>query len=129
VRKDINLAFQLYWSDLGASANRLRTSVERMLDTFGIPRSVTVNNKKKFRPLASRIDLFTQQKTQFKDSLDALRLVGNLGTHATIDRQSLLAAFSVFEDALAEIFGNRSKKAKDLTKKLIKGKGKLKGTA
>jgi hypothetical protein len=126
VKKDIVLAFQLYWSDLGASANRLRTSIERILDHFEIPKTITSNKKKRFRPLASRIDLFTEKNPAFKDSLNALRQVGNLGTHSTIDRQSLLAAFSILEDALAELFGKRSKKAKSLIKKLIKGKGKLK---
>lgn len=126
VKREIELAFQLYWSDLGASANRLRSSVERMLDEFGIAKTITTGGKKRFRPLASRIDLFAHQKPAFKDSLDALRHVGNLGTHAVVDRPSLLAGFSILEDALAEILGKRSKKARSLIKKIIKGKGKLK---
>lgn len=39
VRHEIELAFQLFWSDLGASASRLRTGVERLLDDFKVPRT------------------------------------------------------------------------------------------
>ena len=39
VAKEIKLAFQLFWSDLGASATRLRTSAERLLDDFGIAKT------------------------------------------------------------------------------------------
>ncbi len=128
VRKEVELAFQLFWSDLGASANRLRTSVERLLDDFGIAKTrIDIKSKKRvFRSLASRIDLFKKQEPTHGESLDALRHVGNLGTHSDVSRQSVLAGFAIYEDALAEIYGERSKKVANLTKKIIKGKGKLK---
>jgi len=130
VRKDIKLAFQLFWSDLGASASKLRTSVERLLDDFGIAKTRIDAKKKKrfFLSLASRIDRFKnhKQKPTHSEILDALRHVGNLGTHSDVDRQSVLAGFAIYEEALAEIYGKRTKKAATLAKKIIKGKGKLK---
>jgi hypothetical protein len=130
IANEIWKAFGLFWSDLGASASRLRTSVERMMDDFKIPKTLSTPQKKskRFRTLASRIILFKAKMPTFGDHMDALRYVGNLGTHAEADRQSLLAGFAIYEDALAEIYGKRSKKAKTLTKKLIKGKGILKAS-
>ncbi len=127
IEKQLELAFQLFWSDLGACANRLRTSVERLLDDFKIAKTrVDAKQKKRFFiPLASRIDLFKKQMAAHGESLDALRHVGNLGTHSDVDRQSVLAAFDIYENALAEIYGQRTKKVTTLAKKIIKGKGKL----
>ena len=51
VKQELNLAFQLYWTDLSASTSRLRTSLERVLDDQNIE-THTLNSKsnKKSRP-------------------------------------------------------------------------------
>jgi len=128
VAKELKLAFQLFWSDLGASATRLRTSAERLLDDFGIAKTrIDMKRKKRvFITLASRIDIFKKKYPEHAESLEALRHVGNLGTHSNVSRQSVLAGFEVYEEGLAEIYGKRSKKVAKLRKKLIKGRGRLK---
>lgn len=128
VAEELDLAFQLYWSDLGASANRLRTSLERLLDDLKIPKTKIDKNQKKhfYRPLASRIGLFAKKKPEYGDNLDALRIVGNLGTHSIVGRQALLAAFEIYEATLAEIYGKRTKKLQKLAKHIKRTKGKLK---
>lgn len=131
VRVELDAAFQHFWSDLGASANRLRASVERLLDNFKIPRTQTRtdrntgNREPVFRPLASRIDLFKREKPEHAESLHALRHVGNLGTHSDVSRRAVLAGFEIYEDALAEIYGKRSERIGCLRKRVIKAKGKL----
>jgi Domain of unknown function (DUF4145) len=127
VRKELVRAFQLFWGDLGASAMRIRTSVERLLDNFSVAKT-TINQQKKrvYIPLASRIDIFSKNHPDHAEALTALRFVGNLGTHSDVAPQSVLAAFEVYEEALAEIYGRRSKKVARARKRLIKGKGKLK---
>jgi hypothetical protein len=127
VKQQLELAFQLFWSDLGASASRLRASVECLLDGFKIARYQIDAKKKKrfFKTLASRIELFKKHHAH-GEILDALRHVGNLGTHSDVGRQSVLAGFEIYENALAEIYGKRTQKVKTLTKLIIKTKGKLK---
>jgi hypothetical protein len=128
VSKELKLAFELFWSDMGASATRLRASVERLLDHFGIAKTRidSKRGKRVFLPLASRIEIFKKKNPEHAEGLEALRHVGNLGTHSNVSRQSVLAGFEVYEEGLAEIYGKRSKKVAKLRKKLIKGRGKIK---
>jgi len=125
VEKEIENSFQLFWVDLGASANRMRTSLERVMDHFQI-RKFNKTGKRVAIPLANRISLFEQEHgSQFSDIFTALRHVGNLGSHADIDRVSLLSAYEVYEHALSELFAKRSKKIAALSKKIVKSKGKV----
>jgi len=127
VSRQIELAFQLYWSDLSAASNRLRTSVERLLDDFKIAKGFTdpKTKKKLFRSLSSRIDLFKKKQPNHAESLDALRYVGNVGTHSEVSRQAILAAFEIYEEALAEIYGHRTRRIKKLVKTIRKTKGRM----
>jgi hypothetical protein len=126
IEKELQQAFQLFWVDLNASANRLRTSLERLLDNVGIKR-FNKTGKRVSIALAQRIKLFeTEHGTEFSDIFTALRHVGNLGTHSTVSRTALLTAFEVYEHALNELFGKHKKKIAGLSKKLIKAKGKIK---
>lgn len=122
----LELAFQLYWTDIGASANRIRTSVERLLDNLKIPKSEkTAKNKRRRLTLAERINLFEVKHTAYGDFLHALRNVGNVGTHASADRQAILGAFEIYEESLAQLYGMKNKKLKALAKKLTKQRGHL----
>jgi hypothetical protein len=126
VKGELEQSFQLFWADLNAAANRLRTSLERALDEIGI-KKYNKTGKRVSLPLASRITSFEKQYgNEFSEIFTALRHVGNLGTHANVSRVALLTAYEVYEHALSELFGKRKKKIADLSKKLVKSKGKMK---
>jgi hypothetical protein len=126
VERELQQAFLLFWADLNASANRLRTSLERVMDALKIKR-FNKSGKRISIPLAQRIKIFEQEYgTEFSDIFTALRLVGNLGTHADVARTALLSVFEIYEHALNELFGKHKKKIEKLSKKLVKGKGKIK---
>lgn len=122
--QEVERAFGLYWFDLPAAANALRTSVEKLLDDFAIPRDRT-NKKggKAWLKLQERIDLFKTNAPEYVDSLDALRIVGNLGSHGTVKRNVLLDALEVYEEALAELYGRNRKRLREMAKKIIDSKG------
>lgn len=126
VRYELEQAFALFWIDLNASANRLRTSLERGLDEVGI-KKFNKTGKRISIPLAQRIKLFEKAKgADLSEIFNALRHVGNLGTHASVSRTALLTAFTLYEHALAEWFGGHKKKMAAIAKKLVKSKGKMK---
>lgn len=131
VAHELDLAFQFYWSDYGACASKIRTSVERLMDHFKVAKFRIAKDPKKpskkgrMRPidLASRIDRFisTTGKVVHKDHLHALRVVGNLGTHNnTLTRTELLDAFDIYEHALDELIGKKSSQINAAAKKLSK---------
>lgn len=126
VERELQQSFQLFWADMNGAANRLRTSLERVLDELGT-KKYNKKGKRVSIPLAQRISLFEKEHgPEFSEIFTALRHVGNLGTHANVTRTALLTAFEVYEHALSELFGKHKKKIAAMSKKLIKSKGKLK---
>lgn len=120
----VESAFELYWVDLGASANRLRTSVEVLLDDFKIPREGKRKNGKTYRlSLEARAEAFKLIDSDHATTFDALRVVGNLGSHGEVYRQPLLDAFAIYEDALRELYGKHKQKIAALRKKIIAKSG------
>ncbi|WP_152536032.1 DUF4145 domain-containing protein [Mesorhizobium loti] len=118
----IKQSFSAFWGDRGSAANRLRISVERILDSEGIP---ATTEKGAFITLAARIDLFGEKSPEYKDTLTALRVVGNLGSHdGDVTREALLDAYEVYEDWLKNYVGKHGEKMKGLVKKLTDTKGK-----
>lgn len=106
----------------------MRTSIERLMDHFGIPKTTLVRKAGGGRR-RKRIDLYVRIETfcaaaknvVHQDSLHAIRTVGNLGTHGDdISPELVLDAYEVYEHALNELIGRRSAQIKALAKKLKK---------
>ncbi|WP_179874728.1 DUF4145 domain-containing protein [Rhizobium anhuiense] len=123
--EQLELAFELYWVDKAAAANRLRILVERLMDHLNVPVEGNGKNDKIRRlNLSERIDEFEKMKPGHKAALDALRFVGNHGSHAgQSDQEVLLDAFEVLEDALSELIDNKKAKLAAKAKALIQSKG------
>ena len=129
IRKEITLAFQLYWADLGAATARLRTSLEMVLDDRGVPRkSDKLNLKGKgILNLEQRILKFaaTAGDAESAEAMEALRVVGNIGTHGeTIYDKDFFDLLDVYEHALLEIYEQLSAKRKAKRARLIALKDK-----
>ncbi len=133
VEKEVILSFGLYWTDHRVCASRLRTSLERLMDHFGVARFRVAKNPKnpagpgKRRPieLASRIEMLPRRigSGQYSQTLHALRVVGNLGTHGTaVKKETLLDAYELYEIALAQLFDERATTAKEIIKRLKRAK-------
>lgn len=130
VKEELELSFQLFWSDFGSCATRVRTSVERLMDHYGVPKYQLVK-KKGGGKQRRRLDLYTRIKrfctvaknVVHEDHLHAIRAVGNLGTHdGTMDRDVILDAYEVYEHALQEMIARKSTQIKKLAAKLRKMK-------
>jgi hypothetical protein len=114
VRNEIELSFELFWVDPGACANRLRISVERIMDNANVAGT----------SLAERISLYDARDLH-GETLHALRIVGNLGSHeGKVEREVLCDAYHIYEHALAELYGRRTAKARAIRERLIKTKGR-----
>lgn len=125
VQHELRLAFQLYWADRSASTSRLRTSLERVLDERGIPTLLLSKNgkgKAKRLTLFDRIERF-EKKTEDADStesMNALRVVGNLGTHGDeVTEGDYFDLLDVYEDALLDIYELKKIKLKAKKKSLL----------
>ncbi len=126
VTNEIDRASHLFWADFSSSANRLRVSVELLLDFFKIPRmGIDKHGKPNQLDLNARIALFEKTDADHAQTLTALRMIGNLGSHGSdVAREALLDAFEIYEYALAELCGQRKMRIATIRKKLIDSKGK-----
>lgn len=97
-------AFGLMWVDTGACANRIRSFVEVLLDHFEIEREGPNKAGDIYRyNLPKRIQLFEAKKPGHETLYEALRIVGNLGSHeGSVKWDTLLQAFQL-ADYLIEV--------------------------
>ncbi|MGR9413690.1 DUF4145 domain-containing protein [Rhizobium leguminosarum] len=126
IKPHMRRAFELFWMDHGACANRLRIIVEMTLDQLGVPREGPKGNRKKARwDLAERISDLNRLRPGHEDVLNALRVVGNTGSHeGVVDFEVLLDCFELLEYALIELLERRREGIGEKAKRLIDGKGK-----
>ena len=127
VRDNIRLASSHFWLDTSASANRLRASVEFLLDFLEIPRE-TVNatsGSTRRLDLNARIAHYELVNAEHAPSLTALRMIGNLGSHGEdVQQEAILDAFEIYEYTLDALCGQRKDRIEALRQKLISTKGK-----
>lgn len=127
VREVLEQSFSLFWADLGATANKLRVAAERILNDQGV-KQYNRTGKRVPLPFAKRIELYSQTNAGQKEVLDALRWVGNHGSHSgEVARDDVLTAFELIQSALQDLYGNHYKK--DLARRgrdLVARRGKPK---
>jgi hypothetical protein len=108
IAEQIRAAFSLYWCDLGASLNRLRSAVELLLTEMGIDRYSEKDGRRTPILLHSRIDMLRQRHPNLApmcDQLTAVKWLGNAGSHTEeITRDSVCDAFDIVDHVLRERF-------------------------
>ncbi len=119
-------AFTLYWSDIRACANRIRSCVELILTEYHIKRFEIKKGKRKRLSLHERIELFSYKNATLGDALMAIKWIGNEGSHiGKLTKDDLLDAFEMLEHVLDELFEKRKEKIGKLVKAINKKKGPI----
>jgi hypothetical protein len=82
VKAAIESASEVLWSDPGAAANRLRVGIEHLLTAHKVAKT-TVSKKGKRERISThaRIQLFKTAKPVVGDALEAVKWIGNAGSH------------------------------------------------
>ncbi|NWC70363.1 DUF4145 domain-containing protein [Pseudomonas sp. P7758] len=113
VRQHLLTAFKLYFSDPGSSCNSMRCAVEHVVTSLGVP---PLKSGEKFYPLKERIDAIAPGNEGVVILLNAIRWLGNSGSHAVRDFQAAdaLHAFEILELLLEEVYEDRKRKIIDL---------------
>lgn len=125
-RKHLAKAFELFWADWASCANRLRIVTEYLLDQLAIPRTGVKGKLKNANlDLADRIELLKIARPGHDHLLNALRIVGNLGSHdGEVDFGVILDCFEFLEEALIELLEQRREKMDARAARLIQNRGK-----
>ena len=128
VRQALTRAFALYWSDPSSSGNCIRTAVEFMLDQQAIPRgrNDSKRGERVRRTLHDRLELFAKRRPEIKETLMAVKWLGNAGTHDVLTHENVLDAFELLDHTLDEVYQQRSKRILRTAKAINRAKGPVK---
>ncbi|WP_434382664.1 DUF4145 domain-containing protein [Melittangium boletus] len=101
-----------YWSDPGAAANRIRTSVERLMDHLAIPPMSTLDR---------RIKAYQAAEPELGEHLMAIKWLGNSGSHGAegMTKEDVLDALPLLDHVLGEVFEKRTQQLNRLREKLL----------
>lgn len=103
IRAELSRIGALVWSDPRAASTALRAAVEVLLDKQEVKRSSKAGAP---LTLADRISAFQKGHPEVTHLLDAVRIVGNAGTHeqSPSSADSLLRAMEFVERALDKLY-------------------------
>ena len=125
VVNELQQSFQLFWADLNAAANRMRTSLERALDVLGV-KKYNRTGRRVSLPLAQRIALFEREHGgEFFCNLHGPCHVGNL-VRIRILANGVADGLRAVRARPVRAVRQEEKKLAAMSKKLIKSKGKMK---
>jgi hypothetical protein len=104
-------SFLVFWSNLDACANRLRTAIELLLDGMGVDRKVkqTAAKELTLHQRLERID--SAQYPNVQGMMQAIKLVGNDGSHelGQVSRKDVLDCYEILEHVLELVYPPPSK--------------------
>jgi Domain of unknown function (DUF4145) len=133
VADEVKASFKLVYLDPLAAANRIRASLEVLMDHVNIPRwTGRGKGKKTHLVLHKRIEKFgTETKSEsLQELLTAVKWIGNEGSHGgNLDTDGLLDGYELLEFILMDIFDGTAAKLLAKSKKINKKKGSLRKTS
>jgi hypothetical protein len=125
VRNQLKLAFAHLFGDPGASGNRLRTTVECLMDDRGV-KKYPRNGPRRAINLHTRITDFKDQNAEAAEMLLAVKWLGNTGSHADLNsltREDVLDGMELLERALHLIYDDTAKRLAKLARDINRRRG------
>ncbi len=108
IAAQLRRAFTLFWLDPSAAANRVRASVECLMDHQRVARGLSLHR---------RIERFQAAQPNLGHALMAVKWIGNDGSHRReLARGHLLKAFEMLSHVLEELYGQREQRQKRVAK-------------
>lgn len=121
IKDQIESSFPIFWIDKGACANKLRVSLELILDDQGVDKKCTTKNGEQSYSLHKRILLFEMGNEECGKLLKAMKWLGNEGSHqGNVERNDLLDGFEIFEHLLMELYPDNKIRISELADRLNK---------
>jgi hypothetical protein len=117
----LSVASSLYFSSPSSCCNSVRVAAELILTKLEVP------DKKDDKPIyfSNRINLLPEEQKSTKELFNAIRWIGNHGSHPgnEIEYEDALHALQIMEFLLEEIYGDKRKQLKELAAAINDRKG------
>lgn len=130
VTEQLNLSFSHFFNDLSSCSNRIRNSIELILDDLKAPKKFKDKNQKlkPFKTLNHRI-LNYHKKTKNRkitNYLLAIKIIGNEGSHVgNVDLSDVLDAYEFLELILDFVYDKKNKNTLQKASEIILNKQPL----
>lgn len=122
----LNESFILFWVDENSCGNKIRNSIEKILDLKKIRKTtISKNRKRQYLKLHNRIDLFGKLYPEIEKYLFALKWIGNQGSHNDVyklNKSILIDAYKIIEITLLDLYGNERFVINRLSNRINKNK-------
>jgi hypothetical protein len=123
VEKALKASFSTFFSSPSLSLSALRSALEVLLGEMEIA-SVDVNDK--FLTLAKRINLLPEESREIIEPANAIRWLGNDGTHAggfRVRKSDVLDGYRIFEHILIALYPEKRASINALVSRINEAKG------
>ena len=118
LKDSINQSFSFFFSDLSSCANKIRTSIEILLNDVKAAKSKEVNGqRRKLKTLHSRIEHFKTKNKTVAELCLAIKIIGNEGSHnGTVEIIDILDAYEILEQTIDVCFAKNGKRVLSLAR-------------
>jgi hypothetical protein len=119
VSKLLKDSFGLYWLDIGSCANKIRISIEVLMDELKINKTRIVRGKRKRLRLHERIEIFKIANLEVGNFLLSIKWIGNAGSHfSDIFKEDLLDAYRLLEYSLNQLYNDEKRNLIKISKEI-----------
>jgi len=119
IKHRLNFSFHVFFCDLNASANHVRSCVEELLTLLDIPDRATLHE---------RIQLFRATDSENADRAEALKWIGNLGSHGEqLTKQDLFDSYDILEELLEDIYVGHRRSVREKVREINASRGRRGG--
>ena len=123
VREELDRAYALFWTDLDASGNRIRSALERVLDEQRIPKAPSKQNRKDRLTLHSRIERLKVKNAEAAELMMAVKWIGNAASHTrALAREDVMDGLDLLEHVLRLLYSSEESAARKLAKAINRTK-------
>ncbi|MGY3994114.1 DUF4145 domain-containing protein [Aeromonas veronii] len=121
VKEPLQESFRLFFCSPSSAGNNVRMAMESLLTQLGVPIQVTTPKFRRLN-LYERIQLLSDEHSEFKTLFDAIRLFGNDGSHpdSKITRHDVMDAYDLIEHVLQVLYKPAPKLPTDIVEKMAK---------
>ena len=128
VNEELEKAFQIYWLDTSACANKIRNVVSLILDDKGVRKTTTkvktklaVTKKRVKLTLHNRIEEFKRKNKEVAEHFMAIKWIGNAGSHLTeLEHEDILNAFEMLQLTLKNLYDDDIKRINSIRRSYTK---------
>ena len=119
----LRTAFASYFSSPASCCNSIRAAAEEILTTLGVPTQPETGEG--YLSFGRRIQLLGEENQSVRALFDAVRWLGNYGSHpgTQVEFQDALNALEIMELLLEEVYSDRKRKIQELAAAINSRKG------